>query len=97
MAFARQPAAGAPDALFGRLFTLAVSVNFLPAALGGGPWEIAVVGACHFALLFRIRKAQGFAARQRADDLARFESLRNTPARSPADPEPAARAESQND
>jgi hypothetical protein len=96
MAFARQASTGAPDPLFGRLFTLAASVNFFPAALGGEPWEIVFVGACHFALIFRIREAQGYAARQRADDLARFGTLRDTPPLPPPDPKPAARVASPN-
>lgn len=79
MSFARQAAKGTPDALFGRLFILATSVNFFPAALGGAPWEIALVGAGHFAFLFRIRTAQGYAASQRTHDLTRFEALRSEP------------------
>ena len=74
--FGRRFPASGPDPLFARLFTLSTSVNFFPAALGGEPWEIVVIAACHLAFVYRIRKAQGFAARQRADDLARFESLR---------------------
>jgi hypothetical protein len=37
MEYGRRFPGGGPDPLFGRLFTLAVSVNFLPAALGGTP------------------------------------------------------------
>jgi hypothetical protein len=72
---ARFPGAG-PDALFSRLFVLTVSVNFLPAALGGVWLEVAVVGAAHLALIYRIRMAQRFAAGQRAADLERFAALR---------------------
>jgi hypothetical protein len=68
---------GSPsDPLFARLFVLSTSVNFFPAALGGEPWEVAVVGACHLAFIYRVRKAQSFASAQRADDLRHFEDLR---------------------
>lgn len=75
--FARQfPAAGL-DPLFSRLFVLATSVNFLPAALG---WEnmaeLAVLAALHLLFINRIRLARGFVAAQRAQDLERFLTLR---------------------
>ena len=76
MSFGRQFPCSGPDPLFARLFILATSVNFFPAALGGEPWEIVVIGACHLALIYHVRKAQTFAAAQRTDDLKRFESLR---------------------
>jgi hypothetical protein len=78
MAFGRQFPASGPDPIFARLFILSTSVNFFPAALGGEPWEIVVIAVCHLAFVYRIRKAQAFAARQRTEDLARFESLRST-------------------
>jgi hypothetical protein len=71
----RFPGAG-PDALFARLFLLAISANFLPAALGGAWLDVAIVAAAHLALIYRIWMAQRFAARQRADDLERFMALR---------------------
>jgi hypothetical protein len=74
-----------PDPLFVRLFILATSVNFFPAALGGEPWEVLLIGVCHFALIYRVRKAQTFAAGQRADDLKRFETLRATLTGAPRD------------
>lgn len=76
MSFGRQFPGSGPDPLFARLFILATSVNFFPAALGGESWEIVVIGACHLALIYHVRKAQTFAAAQRTDDLKRFESLR---------------------
>ena len=88
---------GGPDALFGRLFIFGVSVNFFPAALGGLPWEIAVVGACHFACSSGSGRRRALPRGSARTDLARFEALRNAPARSPADPEPAARVERPND
>jgi hypothetical protein len=77
MSFGRQFPGSGPDALFTRLFILATSVNFFPAALGGEPWEVVIVGACHLSLIYRVRKAQSFAASQRAEDLQKFETLRD--------------------
>lgn len=71
----RFPDAGT-DPLFGRIFGLAVSLNFLPAALGGTPIELGVIGALHVAAIYRIRAARTAAARQRAIDLERFQALR---------------------
>lgn len=79
MAFGREFPATGPDALFSRLFVFAVSINFLPAALGGTPWEAAIVALCHVALIYRVRAAGRFAATQRADDLRRFAQLRAAP------------------
>jgi hypothetical protein len=79
MAFGRQFPGIGPDPLLARLFILSTSVNFFPAALGGEPWEIVIIGGCHLALIYRVRMAQSFIARQRADDLRRFEILRDTP------------------
>ncbi len=72
----RFPGAGL-DPLFGRLFVLATSVNFLPAALG---WEnmaeLGVLAALHLVFINRVRLARSFAATQRAEDLQRFAALR---------------------
>jgi hypothetical protein len=72
----RFPGSG-PDPLFGRLFVLATSVNFLPAALG---WEnmpeLVVLAVLHLLFINRIRLARIFAASQRARDLERFQALR---------------------
>ena len=72
----RFPGSG-PDPLFGRLFVLATSVNFLPAALG---WEnmpeLVVLAVLHLLFINRIRLARIFAASQRARDLERFVLLR---------------------
>ena len=75
---------GGLDPLFSRIFVFATSVNFFPAALGGEPWEVAIVALCHFAFIFRVRTAQKLAAALRTDDLRRFEALRDTPSESPA-------------
>lgn len=73
----RFPGSG-PDPLFGRLFVLVTSVNFLPAALG---WEnmpeLVVLAVLHLLFINRIRLARVFAASQPARDLERFQSLRD--------------------
>jgi hypothetical protein len=66
-----------PDPLFARLFMTAVSVNFLPVALGGAPMEIGVIAALHFVVINRIRLAQNYARTQRAADLEHFQALAN--------------------
>jgi hypothetical protein len=86
MAFGRQFPASGPDPLFARLFILSTSVNFFPAALSGLPLEVIAIGACHFAFIYRVRRAQSAAKAHRAEDLKRFEALRSAP---PADPGPA--------
>lgn len=76
MEFGRRFPGGGPDPLYGRLFVVAVSVNYLPAALAGTPIEMGILAVLHFALLLRIRMARRAAAGQRAVDLERFTSLR---------------------
>lgn len=71
----RFPGTG-PDPLFSRLFVLAASVNFLPAALGGETLELVVLALLHLAFINRVRVARGVAARQRTEDLERFTALR---------------------
>jgi hypothetical protein len=75
MDYGRRFPAGGSDPLFGRIFIFAASVNFFPAALGGEPWEAAIVAVCHFVFIYRVRKAQSLAASIRAEDLRRFETL----------------------
>lgn len=77
MEFGRRFPAGGPDPLFGRLFVIAVSVNFIPAALGGTPIELGLLAILHVALVVRIRTARTWAARQRATDLEHFAALRS--------------------
>jgi hypothetical protein len=76
MEFGRQFPGSGPDPLFGRLFVLATSVNFLPAALGGTVPEIGVLAVLHMLFVNRVRLAKAFAASQRALDLERFKSLK---------------------
>ena len=76
MEFGRRFPGGGPDPLFSRLVTIAVSFNYLPAALGGTPIELALLAIFHLLLIFRIRVARQAAAGQREADLERFMSLR---------------------
>jgi hypothetical protein len=77
MSFAERFPRTGPDTLFGRLFVLATSVNFLPAALG---WEsiaeLVLLAIPHLLFINRIRLARIFAASQRTQDLERFLTLR---------------------
>ena len=72
----RFPGTG-PDPLFSRVFVLATSVNFLPAALGfENVPELTLLGVLHVVFINRVRLARGFAAAQREKDLERFMALR---------------------
>ena len=64
-----------PDPLHGRLFALAISVNYLPAALGGTEIELGVLAVFHLVVIARIRACRSAAAKQRALDLERFTAL----------------------
>jgi hypothetical protein len=77
---------GGPDPLFARLFMTAVSINFLPAALGGTTLEIALLAVVHFVALNRIRLGQIAARAARARDLERFEQLAREARSSPQRP-----------
>lgn len=76
MAFGTRFPATGPDPLFAQLFVFGVSVNFLPAALGGEVVEVAIIALVHLAVIYRVRMAKGMAAKGRAEDLERFEQLR---------------------
>ena len=77
MSFAQRFPRTGPDALFSRLFVLATSVNFLPAALGfESIAELVLLAIPHLLFINRIRLARIFAASQRTQDLERFVALR---------------------
>lgn len=78
MTYGRRFPGSGPDPLSGRLFVLATSVNFIPAALGGEPWEIVLLAALHLAFIYRVRTAKEFAARQRAEDEERFAGIKGS-------------------
>jgi hypothetical protein len=94
MAYSERFPGRGSDPLFARLFIFGASVNFFPAALSGLPLEVVAIGACHFAFIYRVRRAQGAAKALRAEDLKRFAGLR--PAQ-PVEPGPAADIERPND
>lgn len=78
MAFGQRFPGSGPDALFTQTFVFAISVNFLPVALGfEHPIELAVILLPHLFAVYRIRRARVIATRQRAEDLQRFQTLRD--------------------
>jgi hypothetical protein len=80
MAYGQRFPGSGPDPLFGRLFVLAISVNFLPAALNFEfIAELILLALPHFVLINRIRLARIASATQRAEDLRRFTELKDTP------------------
>ena len=65
------------DALFSRYFALATVLNVIPAVIAAPvAVEWIVIGAGHALFLGRLVAARQTAARQRAEDLARFEQIR---------------------
>ena len=75
MEFGRRFPGSGPDPLYGRLFVLAISVNYLPAALGGTEIELAVLAVFHLLAIGRIRYCRSVATKQRALDLERFAAI----------------------
>jgi hypothetical protein len=74
----RFPKSG-PDPLFSRLFVLATSVNFLPAALGfENVPELLILAFLHFLFINRVRVGRLYAAKQRTEDMERFRVLRDS-------------------
>ena len=78
MAYGQRFPGSGPDPLASLFFVLATSANFLPAALGGEVPEVAVLAILHLLFVNRIRTARLFAAKQRAEDLERFSSLKGS-------------------
>lgn len=67
---------GGIDPLFSGVFICAAVVNLIPALLPQPTrLELGAVGAVHAAFLFRIIRARGAAARQRAVELESFKAL----------------------
>jgi hypothetical protein len=65
-----------PDALFSGIFLIATALNYLPVALGGAVPELVVAGLLHLVLAVHIGTARQRAARQRKQDLERFQTLK---------------------
>jgi hypothetical protein len=76
MEFGRRFPQAGTDPLFSRLFAVAVSVNYLPVALGGELTEMVVLAIAHLLVVNRIRIARSAAATQRTEDHERFVALR---------------------
>lgn len=70
-----RPSTRPADAMFSLMFALAIAVNFLVAALGATPAELAGIGAVHALALARVLIARRAAAAQRAEDQRRFEAI----------------------
>jgi hypothetical protein len=75
MEFGRRFPGTGTDPLFARLFVVAVSVNYLPVALGGEMAEMIVLAILHLVLINRIRMARNTAAGFRSADLDRFRQI----------------------
>ena len=76
MAFGQRFPGKGPDALFSALFLIATALNYLPVALGGTIPELVAAGVLHLLLAFHIGTARSRASQQRAQDLERFQALR---------------------
>jgi hypothetical protein len=79
MTFGQRFPGGGPDALFSGLFLMATAVNYLPVALGGSTTELVAIGVLHLLLALHIGTARRRAARQRLQDLERFQTLKKSP------------------
>lgn len=88
LAYGRRFPGNAPDPLFGRVFGMAASINFIPAALGGDLPELVLLAVIHLLFINRIRAARAIAARQRVEDVERFAALKANP--DPGGPAPTA-------
>ena len=75
---------GGVDPLFGVLFAAATVLNLIPAIVPvPTTLELVVIAALHAALLVRIVRARGAAARQRAVDLESYRAVRMRMSRTP--------------
>jgi hypothetical protein len=69
---------GGIDPLFSLVFVCAAFVNMLPVVIPHPTrMELGVVGAFHIAFVFRVVRARGAAARQRAVELESFRALKS--------------------
>jgi len=71
---------GGIDPLFTVVFTCATFINIIPALAlqpRATDTELAVIGVLHLALVIRIVRARGAAARQRAVELETFRAIRS--------------------
>jgi hypothetical protein len=77
MTFGQRFPGRGPDALFSNIFLMATVLNYLPVAIGGTTPELIVGGLLHLVLAFHIGTARSRASKQRAQDLERFEAIRD--------------------
>jgi hypothetical protein len=76
MAYGRRFPGGGPEPLFASVFVLAALVNLLAmVAVDPVPGEWIPLGLAHVAFALRIDRARRVAARQRAEDLERFQAI----------------------
>ncbi len=75
MAFGQQFPGSGSDPLFTVVFLLATILNYGPVILMGAPPELAWLAAIHVVFIVRIFRVRNVAARQRAEDLLRFQKL----------------------
>lgn len=69
---------GGIDPLFSAVFVGMTLINLVPALLSQPiPVELGVIGALHAAFVFRVIRARGAAARQRAVELESFKALQS--------------------
>jgi len=79
MAFGQRFRGRAPDALFSGIFLTATALNYLPVALGGDQYELGAAGFLHLLLAVHIGTARRRAAKQRLQDLERFQAIKSGP------------------
>jgi hypothetical protein len=77
MAFGQRFPGSGPDPLFVQTFVFAISINALPVVLGADYTVELIVLVPHVLAVYRLRMARAAAARQRAEDLQRVQSLRD--------------------
>jgi len=89
MALGRGVPAGATDPLFSRMFGIAAVLNLAPGLLAAPPVPLALVLLAHLLFGVRLLQARRYAARQREQDLRRFQELHKAVAG--VSPEPSSR------
>lgn len=75
MAWGRRFPGTGTDPLFGAIFYVATALNFLPVALTGVAPELTTLALLHVLFAVRVWRVRAWAARQRSEDLARYQQL----------------------
>lgn len=77
MAYGRMFPGGGSDPVFTAYFLTAAVFNFVPVLLAGAvPIEYGVVGVIHVLFIIRLLLSKSHAAHQRANDLQRFQQIK---------------------